>query len=259
MKVYIFVDMEGISGVSGSDFVKKDGRLYQAGRKYYTEDVNACIQGCFKGGAKGIIVRDGHSSGDHILWDELDPRAELVQGSSGTCRFPALEECKALILLGYHAMAGTAGALLEHTYSSATIQNLWLNGRRVGEIGIDASIAAEHGVPTILVTGDDFACREASEWIPGVMTCAVKRGITCQGARLLSREEAHRHISAAVATALGKTSEIPLLKTARPVKLRKEVIERKHIPSGDRPDLTVLDGRTYEITAETVEKALFWS
>lgn len=57
-----------------------------------------------------------------------------------------------LILLGYHAMAGTAGAILEHTYSSVEIQNVWLNGRKAGEVGIDVAIAAEHQVPVILVS-----------------------------------------------------------------------------------------------------------
>lgn len=259
MKVYIFVDMEGISGISGSEFVKSDGRHYAEARRYYTRDVNACIEGCFKGGATGVIVRDGHGSGNHILWEELDQRAELVQGASYPCRFPGITECKALILLGYHAMAGTAGALLEHTYSSETIQNLWLNGRRVGEIGIDASIAAEQGVPTVLVSGDDYACREASDWIPGVMTCVVKWGITCQGARLLPAEEARRRIGAAATEAVGKTAAIPLIKVARPVKLRKEVTERGHIPSANRTDITILDARTFEITADTVEKALYFA
>lgn len=257
MKVYIFVDMEGISGISGSDFVKSDGRLYNEGRRYYTWDVNACIQGCFQGGAKDVIVRDGHGSGNHILWDELDGRAELVQGNSGGQRFPGIDDCKALVLLGYHAMAGTKGALLEHSYSSAGIQNLWLNGRRTGEIGIDASIAAEHGVPTVLVSGDDYACHEASEWIPGVMTCVVKWGLTCQGARLLSKDEAHRRISEAASSAVPKASSIPLVKISHPVKLRTEVVERGSIPGSARPNIVILDGRTFEITAESVEQALY--
>lgn len=257
MKVYIFVDMEGISGISGSDFVVSDGKLYAEARRYYTWDVNACVRGCFEGGATAVIVRDGHGSGNHILWDELDARAELVQGDSGSCRFPGIDECKALILLGYHAMAGTAGALLEHSYASASVQNLWLNGRRVGEIGIDAAIAAEHGVPTVLVTGDDYACREADDFIPGVITCVVKRGLACQGARLLPKDEAHRRISAAASSAVARASEIPLVKVSRPIKLRKEVTERKQIPSSARPDIVIIDARTFEITSESVEKALF--
>jgi len=257
VKVYIFVDMEGISGISGSDFVMADKRLYAEGRRYYTEDVNACIRGCFQGGATGVIVRDGHGAGNHIVWDALDERAELVQGCSGGQRFPGIDECKALILLGYHAMAGTAGALLEHTYSSSSIQNYWVNGARAGEIGIDALIAAEHGVPTVLVTGDDHACREAGEWIPGVRTCAVKRGLSCQGARLLPKNEAHRLISEASSAAVASAPQMQLLKFSRPVKLRVEVTERGAIPDPRAPNVTIIDGRTYERTASSLENALY--
>jgi D-amino peptidase len=260
MKVYIFVDMEGISGVSNSDFVMTNGRHYGEARRYYTDDLNACVRGCFAGGARSVIARDGHGGGDHFLWDQLDPRVEVVQGATGTTRMVGLEECGALILLGYHAMAGTAGALLEHTYSSASIQNMWLNGRKAGELAFDAGIAADHDVPTIMVSGDDYVCREAEDWIPGVVTCEVKKGLGCQAARLLPREVAHSLIEERAAEAVsnaihGKVAPMPV---DRPVTVRREMMERKGIPAaGSSPNLTIIDGRTYEYTADTVEKAFF--
>ena len=128
MKIYIFVDMEGISGISGSEFITESGVLYQTGRKLYTQDVNACVTACFDAGATEVVVRDGHASGKHLLIDNLDPRVSVVQGGTPGKRFHDIEGSDALILLGYHAMAGTLNALLEHTYSSTEIQNMWLNG-----------------------------------------------------------------------------------------------------------------------------------
>ncbi|OGV65154.1 MAG: hypothetical protein A3K19_26820 [Lentisphaerae bacterium RIFOXYB12_FULL_65_16] len=258
MKIYIFVDMEGISGVSGSDYVKSDGRLYATARRYYTWDVNACVKGCLQGGANDVIVRDGHGSGNHLILEDMDPAVEVVHGSTGAVRMAGLDECAGLILLGYHAMAGTRGALLEHTYSSASIQNMWMNGRRVGEVGIDAGIATDRNIPTILVTGDDYVCREAKDWIPGVVTCEVKKGLSCQGARLLSLAEAHRRITEATAEAVRQVGTIKPMPVDRPVTMRVEVIERGGIPNEiSRRGVRVLDGRTYEATAETVEAALF--
>ena len=63
MKIYIFVDIEGISGVSNRKYISMDeGRpdLVALARKYMAEDTNACIEGCFRGGASEVIVRDGH-------------------------------------------------------------------------------------------------------------------------------------------------------------------------------------------------------
>lgn len=255
MKVYIFVDMEGISGISGSEFVSTDGRFYALGRKYYTMDVNACVRGCFNAGADGVIVRDGHGSGNHAIWEDLDPRVELVQGGTPGVRMSGLDECDALILLGYHAMAGNARALLEHTYSSKSIQNMWLNGKPVGEIGIDAGVGADYGIPTIMVSGDDQACAEAEAWIPGVVTCQVKKGTSCQGARLLSKETAHRLIEEKAAEAVNKIGEIKPVEYEKPITIRKELVERGQVGGGH--GVTVIDGRTVEMTADTVEQALF--
>lgn len=256
MKIFVFCDMEGISGVSGSDFVTRDGPFYGLGRKYMTWDINACARGCFNGGADAVVVRDGHSSGRHVLWDELDGRIELIQGAGGNRRFPGLEECDAVILLGYHAMAGTPGGLLEHTYSSKAVQNMWLNGRLAGEFAIDAGIAADQGKPVIMTSGDDKLCAEARDWIPDVVACQVKTGLACQGARLLSKEKAHRLIEEKAAEAVKKIGEIPPLALERPVTLRRELVERGGIPNDfGRKDVKIVDGRTFEFTADTVEAA----
>jgi len=258
MNIYLSVDMEGISGISGSEFVLPDGRLYPEGRRYYTRDINACAAGCFAAGASEVVARDGHGGGNHALWEELDPRVELVQGDCPR-PFPGLEEADAFILLGYHALAGTAAALLEHTFSSATIQNMWLNGQLVGEIGIHSAMAAELGVPTIMVSGDDKACAEATTWIPGVVTCRVKEGLGTQGARLLSAETAHRLIEERAREAIGKLHDIPPPPVPHPVTLRVEMKERIPIPRDNtRPNMRVIDARTFEVTAETVTEAFPW-
>lgn len=257
MKIYIFVDMEGISGISGGGYVSEDHRLYQTGRKFYTWDINACVKGCIEAGAESVIVRDGHSCGQHAILEELDPRAELIQGDSGLQRMPGLGECAGLILLGYHAMAGTTGALLEHTMSSRGIQNIWLNGRQAGEIALDAGIASDHGIPTIMVSGDDYACSEAREFIPGVVTCEVKKGLSTQGARLLPLEEAHTRITEAAAEAVRKLSQISPMPLARPLTLRLEVTERGANTSfASRKNTRIINGRTREVTADTINEAL---
>ena len=257
MNIYIFVDMEGISGVSGSEFTSTDGILYQTSRKLYTRDVNACVRGAREAGAKRIVVRDGHGSGKHLILDDLEHGLEVIQGPTPR-RLQGIEEFDALILLGYHAMAGTRGALLEHTYSSKAIQNFWLNGKPVGELGIDAGVAADVGVPTILVTGDDHVCREAIDWIPGVETCEVKKALGCQSAWLLPLEEAHRRIEEATAQAVARIGEIAPMPVERPVTIRREVIERGALPR-ELPsrDIRFIDGRTVEVTRDTVEEAFF--
>lgn len=248
--------MEGISGITQRDHVSPGSALYPLGCKLMEQDINACIEGCFKAGAKEVVVRDGHGGGINVNPLEIDPRAELIQGRSGNCRFPGIDDCDALILLGYHAMAGTKDAVLEHTYSSAAIQNMWLNGKLAGEFAIDATIAAEHGVPTIMTSGDDKLCAEARAFIPEVVSCQVKTGLNVYGAQMLSPQKAHELITAKTVEAIGKIKSIPLPRTTSPTILKRELVERGPMPSSKRDDITLIDGRTYEISSDTLEALL---
>ncbi|MCK4283911.1 MAG: M55 family metallopeptidase [Candidatus Brocadiae bacterium] len=257
MKVFVIVDMEGISGICVRGQVLNGDARYAAGRKYLTWDVNACVEGCFAGGVESVVVQDAHGGGHHFLWEELDPRAEYIQGATGKERMPDIGSFDGLILLGYHAMAGTPEAILEHTMSSANWQNFWLNGRKTGEIGIDAAIAGERGVPAIMASGDDKACREAEEFIPGIVTACVKTGLSVQGGRLLSAETAHKLITACATEAVQKAEQIAPVKIEPPVTARLEVVSRGRLPvRGEKPYVRIIDGRTYEVTADSVQQAL---
>ena len=259
MKILIMVDMEGISGITSSDQVNADsGRFYAEGRQYVTWETNACIDGCFAGGADEVIVRDAHMYGKNLLWEQLDPRAQYVVGQTGDIRLPDIESCDGVILLGYHAMAGTPGAVLEHTMSSAGWQKLKVNGTAFGEIGIDAAYAGEYGVPVILVSGDDKCCAEARSLIPGVLTAQVKEAYSLCGARLLSREAAHALIRRKSAEAAGHCLGQRPFSVAHPVTITLEVTERSPLPSlRNRPYLRCIDGHTIEVTADSFVDA-FW-
>ena len=256
MKIYIFCDMEGISGITQRGHVSKGDALYPLGCKLMEMDINACVEGCFQAGADEVVVRDGHSSGVNVNPLEIDQRAELVQGASGNCRYPGLEKCDAMILLGYHAMAGTKDAVLEHTYSSASIQNMWLNGKLVGEFAIDATIAAEHGVPTIMTSGDEKLCAEAKTFLPEVVTCQVKKALSIYGAQMLSPHKAHGLITAKTIEAIDKIKSMPLPEVKSPAVLKRELVERGSLPSEKLEGVKLLDSRTYEVSSDTLESAL---
>jgi D-amino peptidase len=253
--IFVMVDMEGISGICRTEQVSPDsGAVYQTGRRYMTWDVNACIDGCIRGGAGRVVVRDAHSTGFNFIWEELDPRAEYIQGRSAEQRMPDIGEFQGLILLGYHAMAGTRNAILEHTMSSHAWQNFWLNGVKCGELAIDAAMAGDRGVPTIMASGDDKLCAEARHFIEGIYAAQVKEGLDCNGGRLLPKERAHEAIRDAAVKAVRNHREIKAYKTASPVTMRLELVSRGNVPV--RAGVKMIDGRTYEVTADTVEDAL---
>ena len=102
-KILVYYDMEGISGITKSAQVSRGDPEYQHGRQYMAWDTNACVDGCFNGGAKQVVVRDAHGGGFNMLWDQIDPRAELIPGTGGRDqgRLFDVGQFDAMILLGY--------------------------------------------------------------------------------------------------------------------------------------------------------------
>lgn len=189
MKIYISADMEGISGINSPEYVRVgDGRLYAEGRRLLTGDINAAVAGAFEGGADEVIVADMHGGSNNVIAQDVDERALLLVGAPCVPRFAFLDgQVDGMILLGYHAMNGTPMATLEHTMSSAAWHRFAVNGRAWGELGIDATLAAEAGVPVVMVSGDDKLCAEARAFLGGqVETACVKQGLGRQQALCLS-------------------------------------------------------------------------
>lgn len=260
MKIYIMTDLEGISGVSSSLYIsasKNRPDLIAEARKFMAADINACIAGCVRAGATEILVKDCHGGGFNVTRAMIDSRADLIDGDTPGERFADIEGSDGLILLGYHAKAGTPGAVCEHTMSSVGWQNAWVNGRSIGEIGIDAYIAGEHDVPVIMVSGDDKTCAEAAEWLPEAVTCQVKKGYSCSGARMFAPEKVNAMIAGCAEEAVRKAADCPLFQVEKPVTMRLELVSRQHLPVN--PAYKHIDARTWELQAESVEKAFFFN
>lgn len=255
MKIYIFADMEGISGICGSPMVStaESGAEYQRGRKYMTEEINNCVKACFDAGADEVVVRDGHGGGNNVLWHEIEHDIEIVQGHTPGVRFMGIDGADGAIFLGYHAMAGTMRAHLEHTYTSKHVQNMWFNGEKAGEFAIDTAIAGEHGVPVIMTSGCDKLCAEAEAFYPQVVTCQVKRSNSTQGATLLSPSLARKLIYDKTVEAVKKLKDgkFTPYHAAKPAVIRKEFVERME------PAYGLVAPRTVEATGDSVEKAFF--
>lgn len=194
-KVYISVDMEGISGVNGDDQTSAGQPEYGRARKLMAEDANAAISGAFDGGATDVLVNDSHGSQRNLLPEDLDPRARLI---SHTFKRHGMmegldESFDAIIFVGYHAKADAPRGLFAHT-GSGVVRDLQINGRSVGEGGMNAALAAWYGVPVVTVSGDDVAVAEVKESVPGVRGVAVKRAINVRAVESKPLAVARREI-----------------------------------------------------------------
>lgn len=202
-KVYISVDMEGISGISGEDQLSASGSEYGRSRRLMVEDANAAIRGALEAGATDILVNDSHGGQRNLLPEDLHPSARLISHSFK--RFGMMEGLDetfdAVIFVGYHTKAGTGAGLFAHT-GSGVVRDLEINGRSVGEAGMNAALAAWYGVPVVLVTGDDVAVKQAQEVAPGASGVAVKRAINTRAVELKPLAQARAEIQAAAKAAV---------------------------------------------------------
>jgi D-amino peptidase len=250
VKVLISADMEGISGVVSSNHTSSEHQEYMRFRRLMTAEVNAAVEGALAAGAGEIVVNDSHASMTNILIEELNPAAELISGSPKP--FSMMQgigpEVDSVFFVGYHACAGTGSAVLAHTWSGA-VSSVYLNEQLVGETGLNAALAGAHGVPVVLVTGDQAVVAEAQALLGGIETVAVKEGITRSAAQCLHPEVARERIKQAAQRAL--SLDVPPLRVAPPILLR---LAFGHVRQADQaetvPGCRRVDGLTLEWRGE---------
>ncbi|MBU0495243.1 MAG: M55 family metallopeptidase [Chloroflexi bacterium] len=197
MKIYISADMEGISGIVSPDQTNSQHKEYERARQLMTDEVNAAVAGALAGGATEVLVNDSHGNMGNLLIEHLHERAHLISGSpKPLSMMQGIDEgVDRAFFVGYHAQAGTQAAVLEHTYNSGCVWQVALNGRPLGETGLNAALAGHSGVPVALVTGDLAVCKEARELLgDNLEAVAVKRSYGRQAARNLPPVQAHRAI-----------------------------------------------------------------
>ncbi len=204
MRVFISVDMEGVVGVVHAEQTRPHAPEYERSQRLMTAEANAAIEGALAAGARDIVVSDSHWDMRNILAEELHPAAELIQGSPR--RWSMMEgidsSFDAVCFIGYHGMAGTATSVIDHTYTGSVL-NVRINGRAIGEIGLNAALAGSFGVPVAFVSGDHTAVAEARAWLgEDVGSVVVKQGLGRYAARSLSPLVARERIRDGVTAAL---------------------------------------------------------
>ena len=209
MKILIAVDMEGITGVTTWDQVTPGHAEYARFRKLMTDDVNAAIRGACNAGADEVTVADGHWNGSNILIEELDPRGKLNSGSpSPLSMMQGIDESiDGVIFIGYHARNGSPNAVLDHTWSSKTVANVWLNEMLTGEYGLNAAVAGHFGVPVVMASGDQTACAQVTELLGDVETAVVKQASGRFAAECLPPQVSQEMISLSAERAVERLTE----------------------------------------------------
>jgi D-amino peptidase len=258
MKVLMMTDLEGVAGVVSFDQDSySTGKYYETSKRLLTAEVNAAVEGLLEAGAIEVLVLDMHGPGG-VWFEDLHPRARLMHGrplAPQAVRDAVYSTYDISVIIGQHAMAGVGDGDLAHTQSSQSIDAYTLNGKPIGEIAQWALYCGALGIPVIFLSGDHAACREIEALIPGIVTAAVKQGLSRTSAITLSKEASRELIRTQIRAALEKhlVNPIPPLVWEPPYVLEKRFF---HTHSADiaegQPGVERVDSQTVRLRSDDI-------
>jgi D-amino peptidase len=210
VSILVSADMEGATGVATPEDVVPGTGSWAAARECWSQDVNAVVAALFEHGADQVVVTDAHGDGSNLQPGLMDARAGLIRGRPR--RFGMLEGIDGgvhgVVFLGYHGTAGSGG-ILSHSFMTAGIHALRVNGEPAGEGTINAHLAASFGVQVLLVSGDEAACEEAASYAPTAERVITKRALSRFTAQLRPAAAVRQDLATATARALQRLPGMP--------------------------------------------------
>lgn len=204
LKVFISADIEGVAGIVSPLQTTPGAADYEMGRRLMTREVNGAIEGALEAGATEVVVCDGHANRQNLIPDLLHQDAVLIRGvRSGLQQMEGLDSSfDAVFITGNHASAGTTNAVLDHTWVGVSVSNIRLDGRVMNEACLNSVIADEHGVPTVLITGDQTTVAQTQEYLPEIEGVVVKESFSRYRAASVHPTIAARMVKAGASAAL---------------------------------------------------------
>ena len=203
--------------------------------------------------SRGELLRVG-------LIEELDARARLNTGSpSPFSMMQGIDQTiDGVMFVGYHARNGSQNAILDHTWSSRTVANVWLNDRLTGEYGLNAAVAGHFATPVIMVSGDQTACAQVTELIGDVETAVVKQASGRFAAECLAPQVTQEVICMSAERAVerlaqGNAPEPFVLDT--PIIVTVEFFTSDMADRATRIPFTTREGRRVSLTAQEMASA----
>ncbi len=210
-KIFISSDIEGCAGIVDWEQVLGPGPEYEMGRRLLLAEVNAAIDGAVAGGADHIVVNDSHAKMQNLPPAELAGNASYISGAyKPLYMMQGLDDSfDAVFFVAYHGAMGGDAAVLSHTYNPRAIADVRLNGRRAGESAVNALVAAHHGVPIALITGDRQTADQAKPFVPEAEYVIVKESISRFAAHSMHPHDARDAIHAGATRASTRAENIP--------------------------------------------------
>ena len=183
---------DSVGAVTGEQ-LGPGGFEYNRFREFMTGEVNAAIKAARAAGATEILVTDSHGNGQNLLIEKLPKDVKLIR--SWPRPLGMMEGIDSsfdgVIFTGYHSSTDNMEGVRAHTFSSARLTSVKVNGKVMSEGSWNAAVAGEFGVPVIMIAGDDAAVNEVKALIGNAEGAIVKESISFHSAKSLHPDAAY--------------------------------------------------------------------
>jgi len=258
MKAFISVDMEGMPYIVSPEHLSLKKALYNEARKIMTRITKCVCEELHNNGFTEVLIADSHGPMVNLLIEELPDYAQVVRGFPRTTSMVSLiEECNVAIFLGYHAKFGTRRAVMDHTYSGASIRYIKVNGIEVSELLLNSYVAGHYGIPVILVAGDEKLIEDdVKKYLPWVEYVVLKRSIGRYSAVSRSIRAIENELRSKVRTACRNLKDTKVLRTEYPIDLEIRLLNSAYADTAELiPGIVRVDGLTIRYRAKDIIEA----
>jgi D-amino peptidase len=219
LKVHISVDMEGVAGAVTGEQLGPTGFEYGRFREFMTREALAAVSAAREAGATEIIVADSHGNGQNLLIDQFPAEVRIIRSWPRRLGMVAGmdDSVTAAIFIGYHAGTSNPAGVRAHTFSSANLTRVALNGTNMTEGSWNAAIAGHFGVPVVMMSGDDAAIAEVQRVVGVFEAAETKRSLGFHSALTVTPQASVELIGQRVRSALQRMGEFKPYKVQTPV------------------------------------------
>jgi D-amino peptidase len=232
VRIYISADIEGIAGVVTREHTRPEGFEYQSARVWMTDSVAAAANAAYTSGASEVVISDSHGNAQNLLLDRLPKQVQVVRSWPRPLSMMQGVEVgpyDGALFIGYHAGATNSGGILAHTFRSASLREVRVNGVSAPEALINSAIAGHFDTPILLVSGDDVCIEETKALLPGIEPVTVKWAHSRLSARTLTPEASYELIGEGVKRAIARRAEIAPYRIPGPITLEVSFLYRQPV------------------------------
>ena len=231
LKVHISVDMEGVAGAVTADQLGPTGFEYGRFREFMTKEALAAVDAAKAAGATEIIVADSHGNGQNLLIEQFPADVRVIRSWPRRLGMMAGVDADvdAAIFIGYHAGTNNPTGVRAHTFSSANLARVALNGTNVTEGSWNAAIAGQFDVPVVMMSGDDAAIAEVRKAIGSIEAAETKRSLGFHSASTLTPQASYVLIGERVKAAFARRADFKPYKVPGPVTV--DVTFKNYMPA----------------------------